>query len=131
MNEMFQDENDQKIKGFFARNDFSIYFDENTDTVTIETPKEQKILISDKEDSSTAYISLEDANGNKITMDKDGITIYSEKDLTFEAKKNITLKGVNVTNTCSGNFEASGRSGAKLEASGGNTEVKGTLVMIN
>lgn len=125
------DENDQKIKGFFARNDFSVYFDETTDTVTIETPKEQKILISDKEDSSTAYISLEDANGNKITMDKDGITIYSEKDLTFEAKKNITLKGVNVTNTCSGSFEATGRSGAKLEASGGNTEVKGTLVMIN
>jgi Rhs element Vgr protein len=126
-----EDENDQKIKGFFARNDFSIFFDENTDTVTIETPKKQKILISDKEDSSTAYIRMEDANGNSITMDKDGITIYSEKDLTFEAKKNINLKGVNVSNTCSGSFEATGRSGAKLEASGGNTEVKGTLVMIN
>lgn len=126
-----EDENDQKIKGFFARNDFSLHFDENTDTVTIETPKKQKILISDEEDSSTAYIRMEDANGNSITMDKDGIKIYSEKDLTLEAKKNINLKGVNVSNTCSGSFEATGRSGAKLEASGGNTEVKGTLVMIN
>lgn len=129
--EKTQDENDQKIKGFFARNDFSLSFDENTDTVTVETPKKQRIVISDEEDSSTAYIRMEDANGNSITMDKDGITIYSEKDLTFEAKKNINLKGVNVSNDCSGNFEASGRTGAKLEASGGNTEVKGTLVMIN
>lgn len=125
------EESSEEIKGFFARNDFNLVFDESTDTVTIQTPEEQKIILSDKEESSGGFIRIEDSHGNYIRMDKDGITIFSNKDLNFEAKKNITIKGVNVKNDCSGSFEASGTSGATLESSGGNTKVAGTLVMIN
>lgn len=121
----------EEIKGFFARNDFNLVFDESTDTVTIQTPEEQKIILSDKEESSGGFIRIEDSHGNYIRMDKDGITLFSNKDLILEAKKNVTIKGVNVKNDCSGSFEASGTSGATLESSGGNTKVAGTLVMIN
>lgn len=125
------EESSGEIKGFFARNDFSLVFDESTDTVTIQTPEEQKIVLSDKEDSNGGFISIEDAHGNYIRMDKDGITLFSNKDLNLEAKKNINIKGVNVTNDCSGSFEASGTTGATVESSGGNTKIAGTLVMIN
>ncbi len=125
------DDSSSEITGFFARNNMNLTFDEATDTVTIVTPEEQKVILSDKEDSSGAYIRIEDAHGNTITMDKDGISVYSSKDLSFEAKQNINLKGANISLDSTGTFEAAGRTGAKLNSSGGNTEVSGTLVMIN
>ncbi len=125
------DTSSAEIKGFFARNDFNLAFDESTNTMTLQTPDEQKIVLSDKEESSGGFIRIEDAHGNYIRMDKDGITIFSNKDLNLEANKNINIKGVNVTNDCSGSFKAAGTTGATLESSGGNTKVAGTLVMIN
>lgn len=120
-----------EIKGFFAKNNFNLVFDEATDTITIETPEEQRITISDNSDNAGAFIKIEDAHGNKITMNQDGVSIYSDKDLNLEAKKDINLKGANIKNQSNGKFEASGKTGAKLESSGGNAEVSGTLVMIN
>lgn len=124
------DEDDQKIKGFFARNDFSLSFDENTDTVSIETPQNQRIVISDEEDSSTSYISLEDSNGNSITMDKDGIKISSNKDLIFEAKKDVMIEGINTEINATKKFSLSGSASGDVE-SNGILNLKGTTVNIN
>jgi Rhs element Vgr protein len=68
------------------------FIDDDKGSVFIETAGGGKVLVDDKEKS----IALTDQNGNTITMDKDGITIKSAKDLKFEASGNVEIKGAKV-----------------------------------
>jgi Rhs element Vgr protein len=68
------------------------FIDDDKGLVFIETAGGGKVVVDDKEKS----IAVTDQNGNTITMDKDGITIKSAKDLKFEASGNVEIKGAKV-----------------------------------
>lgn len=63
----------------------------------IQTVAGHKILFDDGEES----ITLEDSNGNKIVMNRDGIAIESAKD--------VTIKGLNISIEASAQLTAKGK----------------------
>ncbi len=87
----FKLEKENKTKGLVTKKGTVIGFDDEKETVFIETPK-NKILLDEKEKK----ILISDANKNTITMDKDGITIKSGKDFKIEASGNVEIKGSKV-----------------------------------
>ncbi|GLH83219.1 hypothetical protein SSBR45R_06790 [Bradyrhizobium sp. SSBR45R] len=58
-------------------------------SITISTPGGRTIILDDDGGS----ITLSDKNNNKLTLDADGITIESGKDLVIQAKGAIKIKG--------------------------------------
>ena len=75
-------------------------------------------------------IHLEDQNGNKITMNEDGISIESSKDLKMKASGDVKIEGTNINIKGSAQTKVEGGSGAEV-SSGGTTNVKGSMVNIN
>jgi hypothetical protein len=73
---------------------------------------------------------MQDQNNNKITLNSDGITIESTKDLIMKAANNVSIKGIKVEAEGSSEFAAKGNTKAGLQSSG-QTEIKGGTVMIN
>lgn len=103
--------NDNHEKGYVSREKVKFIFSDKDKSVGFETPKGKKITIND----DSGEIKLEDEFGNKMVMNKDGISIESYKDLTLKAAASLNAKG---------------NASATLEA-GGNTTIKGALVNIN
>ena len=87
----FKLEKENKTKGLVTKKGTVIGFDDEKETVFIETPK-NKILLDEKEKK----ILISDGNKNTITMDKDGITIKSGKDFKIDASGNVEIKGSKV-----------------------------------
>ncbi|MCC8155244.1 MAG: hypothetical protein LIP01_14285 [Tannerellaceae bacterium] len=99
-------------------------------------------MIDDKKEA----ILLTDQHKNKITMDKNGITLDSAKDIllnaaanvkinsktntSIDAKSKLSMAGMNIEATASVGFTAKGSAKAELSASG-QTVIKGAMVMIN
>jgi len=125
---------DNHIKGFYTRSGMKVEFNDETSIITIETPGGNKTIISDDEQS----ITVEDQHGNSIKTDSSGIAMSSASDITIEATGNIsitatgdfTAEGMNVGLTAQTGFTAEGSASAGLSSSG-QTEVKGSIVMIN
>ncbi|HEY5969975.1 MAG TPA: type VI secretion system tip protein VgrG [Chitinophagaceae bacterium] len=98
-------------KGFYTRSKMKLFFDDDKKSITIITPKEKSIVISDQDGS----IILKDELNNKITMNSDGISIESMKDIKLKATGQIKAEGT-----------------AKIElTSSGQAVLKGTVVNIN
>jgi len=87
----FKLEKENKTKGLVSKKGTVIGFDDEKQTVFIETAK-NKILLDEKEKT----IVFSDANNNTITMDKDGITLKSGKDFKIEASGKVEIKGSKV-----------------------------------
>ncbi len=87
----FKLEKENKTKGLVSKKGTVIGFDDEKETVFIETAK-NKILLDEKEKK----ILISDGNKNTITMDKDGITIKSGKDFKIDASGNVEIKGSKV-----------------------------------
>ncbi len=68
------------------------FIDEDKPSVYIQTPGKNKITVDDQDE----VVKIEDQHGNSITLNKDGITIKSAKDLVFDAEANVTIKGKKV-----------------------------------
>lgn len=125
------DENHEK--GFQTRSKMRVLFNDDTKTITLDTPAGNSLVLD--EDSSS--ITIQDQNKNKIVMDADGITLESPKDITLKAGGNVEIsaagnldvKGAAITQAAQGSMRVKGAA-AKFEASG-ITEVKGSLVKIN
>ncbi|MCC8199271.1 MAG: type VI secretion system tip protein VgrG [Tannerellaceae bacterium] len=130
------------IRSIFTKTQMKIEFDEKDKNITIRTPGENTILISDKDKS----ILLEDQHKNKIRMDQNGIRIDSTGNMTLKAKKNITLEaGAGIRQTAQSDIECTGmnieakataaltiKGNTKAEVSAaGQTIIKGAMVMIN
>jgi phage gp45-like len=112
-----------------------LHFDDDQKVITIDTPAGNKLVFSE---ADTA-ITLEDQNGNSIVLDPDGIKISSVKDIVIEAPqgkidvkatKDFGAEGLNVNLKASTAFKAEGSATAEL-SSGGNTTVKGGMLMLN
>jgi len=133
---------DNFIKAIVTRSDLKIEFDDENKVITIVTPEMNKIVISDKEKS----ILVQDQTGNKLELSTSGILIDSPKDISISAKGKISLdamgeismsskadvkgSGLNIEFSADVGITAKGGASAELSA-GGNTTVKGAMVMIN
>ena len=129
-------------KAFVTREKLQIVFDEEKKAVTISTPAGNRVELSDDGKS----VVLSDANGSEIRLDKEGIALSSAKDIALKAKGSITLdaamkfsaaakqdaalEGLNVKVQAQMGASVKGDATAELSA-GGQTTVKGALVMIN
>lgn len=67
--------NDNFLKGYTSREKLKLTFDDEIKEVVIETPEENKVIISDDKKG----IRLEDQNGHKITTEPSAITIKDSK----------------------------------------------------
>jgi len=134
------DKND--MRAISTKSGLKLEFDETKKSITVVTPGNNTIVLSDDEKS----ITLTDQHSNKIEMAAAGITIESAGEITLNAKTNITvsagakldltakadasIEGANVNATAKMAFTAKGNAKAELSASG-QTVVKGAMVMIN
>ncbi len=118
---------DNHKKGYVSRSEMKMVFDDEKKSIKIETPKGNFIELSE----DTGGISITDENGNKLTLDSNGVTIESAKDIIFKAASgDLKIEAINVQAKAQANFKAEGSAGAELSASG-NTVVKGAMVQIN
>jgi len=122
----FAADSENTIKAITTRSGLKIVFNDEKKSLTIETPELGKFTLDDDNQN----IEIVDQHGNKITMDSQGITIDSNGDITMKARGDINMDGINIAQTASAAFKASGSASAELSASG-NTTVKGAMVMIN
>lgn len=135
-------EKENKIRSIVTKSKLKLEFDEDKKVITLQTPGNNSLVISDDGKS----ITLTDQNSNKIAMTTSGISIESSKSLTLKAQTNISIeagtevaiKGPSAVNIQGANIEAkadiafTGKGSASAELSaGGQTVVKGAMVMIN
>jgi uncharacterized protein involved in type VI secretion and phage assembly len=112
------------FKGYVSREKMKFTFDDEKKIITLETPAGNKILLSEEDKG----IKLVDQNGNKITMDDNGIVIESIKELTLKAATDLKIEGINMTAKASASFKAEGT--ASAEISGASTTVKGSATVV-
>ncbi|MDH7460653.1 type VI secretion system tip protein VgrG [Chitinophagaceae bacterium 26-R-25] len=126
-----QDANDKK--GITTRSKMHISFDDNTKTITIDTPAGNSITL----DESGQKIEIKDQNSNKVTMDTSGITLDSPKDVKVKAGTNLTLSAVSSLSLSAASISVKADADVSVQgataavSSQGITEVKGSLVKIN
>lgn len=129
-------------KAIVSKQKIKIEFDDEKKILTLTTPDKNTLILDDDSGS----ISIEDKNNNKITMDSNGITLKSAKDISLSASGKIEIKsdtsldisastdlkaeGMNTTISANQSLKASGQASAEISATG-NTTVKGAMVMIN
>jgi len=86
----FEITEENKDKGIVTKGELRILFNDDEKSIEIGTPAGNIISMKDEEG-----IFLEDKNGNKLSLDDQGITIKSAKDIPMEGT-NITIKGSKV-----------------------------------
>lgn len=133
---------DNSIKTLVTKSKMKVIFDDKNSVMTLNTPNGNAIVISDKDKS----ITLTDQNSNSITMNKDGITLSSSKDITISAKgavninstRDTTIKATSDAKISALNISAQASTGLTLKGNAttelscsGITTVKGGLVKIN
>ena len=135
---------DNFTKAIVTKNDCKIEFDDDKKIITIQTPGENEIVISDDAKGITAKdqnkntittnadgISIKDSNSNEIVMSAAGIEIKSSSDIKLSTSAgDVTIAGLNITNTAQVAIKSSGQASAEISASG-QTTIKGAMVMIN
>jgi len=126
-----QDNNHEK--GFTTRSGMHLHFNDDTKTITIDTPAGNSLQL----DEQGTKIEIADQNSNKITLDTAGITLNSPKNVEIKAGVNLTLSaaaslsigGATLSVKADGNVGIEGAV-TKLSAQGIN-EISGSLVKIN
>ncbi len=137
-------------KAIYSQTKIYIEFDDQNKNLTITTPGANKIIFSDQNQN----ITIQDQNGNKVLMSSSGIQMTSPKDIELTADGNVKIsgtqgvtinssadvgitatngltgKGLTVTLTADTEMKVSGSATAEY-SSGGETSVKGAMVMIN
>ncbi len=122
----WEPENDNPKKGYVSRSGIKMSFDDEKKSLVLETPGNRMLEMDD--DSGT--IIIKDANGNKILMDSNGITIESAKDLVLKAAKSISLSAPEVDIKADVTMSVEGAVSTSVK-SNGITEIKGSMVKIN
>lgn len=120
-------------KGFTTRSKMRIHFNDDTKTITIDTPAGNSVTL----DEQGSRIEVKDQNDNRITLDTAGIKLESPMsieikaglDLKLAAAASLTIGGTSLSVKADGNLGIQGAA-TKLSAQG-ITEISGSLVKIN
>lgn len=120
-------------KGIFTRSKLRVHFNDETKTITIDTPAGNSIRMDEKETT----IEIKDQNSNKVTLSGSGVKISSPSNVDIEAGGNLSIKagaslsigGASLGVKADGSVSMEG-SMVGLSASG-ITEIKGSLIKIN
>ncbi|HET6994612.1 MAG TPA: type VI secretion system tip protein VgrG [Chitinophagaceae bacterium] len=124
-----QPKDSNKIKGFFFSSEMEIRFNDEDPSMTFQTKGGNKLIISEK--SGAEGITLQDQHGNKILMNKDGITMESAKKMILKASSgDIEIEGMNLKQKAQAEFKAEGAAGLEVSSSA-IAKLKGSLVQIN
>ncbi len=97
-------EEENYIKGFVTKEGTKIIMDDEKKSIELSTKKGNILTISD----DLKGFVIEDENKNKITMNDQGITIESCKDLNMKATGNVKVEGVNIDVEGSGKMTLKG-----------------------
>ena len=108
-------------KAIVTRSHMKLLFEEDKKDITLTTPGNNYLKISDDERS----ITLEDQHGNKIVMDSSGILIDSPKTITVNAGQKIDMDAVSSFTAKGSKIELKGKSGNALLEATANAKVKG------
>ena len=135
-------EGQNDIKAWVTRCGHRLEFDDKAKRVTLSTPANNRVVLSDAGRS----ITLQDQSGNTVELHRGGVTIDTPGDLRLSAKGTISLDavgalkigagadlrlaGLNVACEAQLSFSGKGIATAELSAAG-QTTVKGAMVMIN
>ncbi|MGK7908806.1 MAG: type VI secretion system tip protein VgrG [Synechococcus sp.] len=117
---------DNHQKRYKSRSGITVSIDDDQAVLSLATPEGNTLTFSDADSG----IVLEDLNGNKITMNSEGIEISSAQALKLVATSDLAAEGVNTELKASAMFKAEGSASAEVSSSGTMT-VKGALVQIN
>jgi Rhs element Vgr protein len=132
-------------KAIVTKNKLTLEFDDDQKIITLKTPAGNSLVISDAADGKGFLLT--DQQKNTITLSDKGVSVVSkstlslkaDQDLTLEsttgnvsikAAQGVTVKGLSVSATADTSLTLKGTATAELSA-GGNTTVKGVMVMIN
>ncbi|HEY0066193.1 MAG TPA: type VI secretion system tip protein VgrG [Flavisolibacter sp.] len=121
-------------KGFTTRSGMHIHFNDDTKTITIDTPAGNSIKL----DEAGSKIEMKDQNNNTVTLSPTGIKLESPLEVKITAGTNLTLaagaqlsiQAVSLGAKGSGSLSLEGGGSAQI-TSNGITEIKGSLVKIN
>lgn len=120
-------------KGFTTRSKMQIRFNDDTKTITIDTPAGNSFLL----DESGTRIEIKDQSSNKITMGHSGITLESPKNIEIKAGVNLILTAGNDLSVRSVSASVKADANVMIEgaisklSSQGITEITGSMVKIN
>jgi Rhs element Vgr protein len=126
-----QDANDKK--GFTTRSKMHLNFDDNTKTITIDTPAGNSITI----DEAGMQIEIKDQNSNKVTMNTSGITLDSPKNVEIKAGVNLTISAAATLSISAASLSVKADADVSVQgaiaklSSQGITEITGSIVKIN
>lgn len=109
---------DNHEKGIFTRSKMRIHFNDDTKTITIDTPKGNSIKL----DESGKSVEIKDQNNNKISLDSTGIKLSSKKNIEIDAGADLILKA--------GAALTVGGSTMKIKADG-SVDIGGSMLKIN
>lgn len=117
---------DNHEKGYISRSGIQFVFDDEKKSIVMETPNGKQLSISEEDDA----IVLQDDHGHSVTLNADGITLESAKDLIIKSTGDITLEGTNISIKAQAQFKAEGGGGAEVSTSAV-AVLKGSMVQIN
>ena len=117
---------DNHIKGFVTRSDMRVLFDDEKKSIEIATPVGKIITLNEDKE----HITIEDENGNNITINADGISMESPGNIELKASGDVKIEGANVNISANAEFTAEGSAGAKVSTSAV-AVLEGSLVQIN
>lgn len=133
-----------KFKTMVSQNGHKLEVDEQNNVITLISALGNQVVISDEHDNQS--IMLKDINGNQITLDSEGISLVSAKNLVLSANGDVSINasgnvslagaldssisGTNVNLQAQALISVTGDAGAELISSA-QTTVRGALVSIN
>lgn len=118
---------DNDEKAYVSRSGLALRFDDKAKSITIETPGGNRMVLSD----DAGGILVEDQNGNRLRMDKDGLSLESDKKaVAIKAKTDLSADAMKVAIQAKTGFTAKAQAQAEVSSSGTLT-LKGGMVMIN
>ena len=126
-------EDDNHVKGFTTRSEMHLEFNDDTKTITIDTPAGNHIIL----DEDGTKIEIKDQNDNSVLLDSNGITVDSPMEIKVKAGTNINMeataefkiKGASVSIQADANLDLKGA--LIKSAADGINEISGSLVKIN
>ncbi|QIE59781.1 type VI secretion system tip protein VgrG [Rasiella rasia] len=129
------------IKTLVTKSKLQLKFDDEKKIITVLTPSGNTMVFSDEDEA----ITVSDQNSNKITMNRDGISLESPSNIAIKATQDVSIKGATISingdrsiDASGGNVAISAEMSASLKGSAdcaissdGNLTAKGLMVLIN